>query len=86
MQIITEAWQHGRDTPAMMDIAWEGEWNNSLAAIRAAHHIPAYKSVFPADLLESIEKASLWKKLQLGLQLSLYNLRLRRNNRLPALQ
>ena len=85
MQIITEAWQHGRESPVMMDIEWEKEWNNSLDEIRTAHQIPIYKSIFPADLLESIENASIWKKLQLGYLLTRYNLRLRQNNRLPAL-
>ena len=84
MQIVTEAWRHGRETPVMMDIEWEKEWNNSLETIRATHHIPTYKSIFPADLLEAIESASLWKKLQLGYQLTRYNLRLRSNSRLPA--
>lgn len=84
MQIICEAWQHGRQSPAMMNIEWEKEWNNSLESIRSAHKIPTYKSIFPADLLESIETASLWKKLQLGVQLTRYNLRLRQGSRQPA--
>ena len=84
MQIFWEAWQHGRQTPVMMDIEWEKEWNNSLTSIRSAHNIPTYQSIFPADLLESIDSASLWKKLQLGVQLTRYNLRLRLNNRQPA--
>ena len=86
MQIITEAWQHGREAPVMMDIEWEKEWNNSLEAIRMTHNIPTYRSVFPADLLESVESASVWKKLQLGYQLVRYNFRLKNNNRLPSLQ
>lgn len=86
MQIINEAWQHGRETPVMMNIEWEQEWNNSLESIRKAHKIPTYKSVFPADLLESIESASAWKKLKLAGQLFLYNLRLRQDTRQPALQ
>ncbi len=84
MQIICEAWQHGRQAPVMMNIEWEKEWNNSLESIRSAHKIPTYKSIFPADLLESIETASLWKKLQLGVQLTRYNLRLRQGRRQPA--
>ena len=70
----------------MMDIEWEKEWNNSLEAIRMTHNIPTYRSVFPADLLESVESASVWKKLQLGYQLVRYNLRLKNNNHLPSLQ
>lgn len=86
MQIITEAWQHGRETPVMMDIEWENEWNNSLESIRATHNIPTYKSIFPADLLESIDSASIWKKLHVGYQLIRYSMRLRQNNHLPTLQ
>ncbi|MEZ5572057.1 MAG: Coq4 family protein [Halioglobus sp.] len=78
MQIITEAWQHGRNTPAMMNIEWETEWNNSLESIRAKYAIPTYKSVFPADLLESIENPSRWKKLMMLYQLVKYNIQLRR--------
>ena len=86
MQIITEAWQHGKDTPVMMDIEWEKEWNNSLESIRMTHNISTYHSIFPADLLESIENASIWRKLQLGYQIVRYNLRLKNNSQLPELQ
>lgn len=82
MQIIAESWQHGRETPAMMDIEWEQEWNSSLEEIRAKHAIPTYQSVFPADLLESIENPSLWKKISLAFQLLRYNFQLRNNRRL----
>ncbi len=85
MQIVTEAWQHGREAPYMMDIEWENEWNNSLEDIRARHHIPTYHSVFPSDLLESIENPSLLKKMILGFQLLRYNLQLRqRSSKLAA--
>ena len=86
MQIIWEAWQHGRATPVMMNIEWEKEWNNSLDSIRNAHKIPKYRSIFPTDLLESIETASLWKKLQLGVQLTRYHYRLRQNKQQLAHQ
>lgn len=85
MQIITEAWQHGRETPVMMDIEWEGEWNNSLDDIRTKYEIPLYKSVFPSDLLESIENPSLLKKLTLGYQLLRYNMQLRQGRLQRAL-
>lgn len=84
MQIITEAWQHGRETPVMMNIEWEQEWNNSLASIRREHNIPQYHSIFPADLLESIESASLWKKLQLAYQIIRFNRKLRHSDHQPA--
>lgn len=84
MQIITEAWQHGRETPYMMNIEWEDEWNNSLETIRATHNIPTYQSIFPADLLESIEEAGVWKKMRLLFQLIRYNARLRNTQRAAA--
>ncbi len=86
MQIVTEAWQHGRETPYMMDIEWEAEWNNSLESIRDKYNIPTYQSVFPPDLLESAESPSLWKKLTLGFQLFRYNLQIRQSKLRPALQ
>lgn len=54
MQLIAEAWQHGRRSPALMDIEWEAEWNDSIETIRARHGIPVYRSALPADLLESL--------------------------------
>ena len=54
MQLIAEAWQHGRRAPAFMDIEWEQEWNSSIETIRERHGIPAYRSVLPANLLESL--------------------------------
>lgn len=55
MQLIAEAWQHGRRSPALMDIEWEEEWNDSIETIRARHGIPVYQSALPAHLLESLE-------------------------------
>lgn len=80
MQIITEAWQHGRETPYMMNIPWEEEWNNSLEVIREKYGIPTYQSVFPPDLLESVENPSFWKKILLGFQLLRYNMKLRQGS------
>ena len=53
MQLIAEAWRHGREAPALMDIHWESEWNNPVEAIRTAYGIPVYRSALPADLFES---------------------------------
>jgi len=73
MQIIAEAWQHGRSTPAMMDIEWEEEWKHSLTQIRINHNISTMQSVFPADLMETMGEGSLLQKLSLGLRLLKYN-------------
>ena len=55
MQLIAEAWQHGRRSPAFMDIEWEDEWNDSIETIRARHGITVYRSALPADFLESLQ-------------------------------
>ena len=54
MQLIAEGWRHGRETPAMMGIHWEAEWNRPVEEIREAYGIPVYQSVFPANLFESV--------------------------------
>jgi hypothetical protein len=81
MQIVSEAWRHGRETPVMMDIVWENEWENSLDQIRKSHGISTYRSIFPVDLLESIEVAPIWKKLHLAYRLVKYHIQLRLNVR-----
>jgi ubiquinone biosynthesis protein Coq4 len=78
MQIIAEAWQHGRNTTPMMDIEWEDEWNHSLEDIRESYGISTYNSVFPADLMETMDNASFLKKVWLGLQLLKYNRQVRK--------
>lgn len=78
MQIICEAWQHGRATPVMMDIVWEDEWHEQVEDIRARHNITPYESIFPEDLMESAGEASLFRKIRLGLQLLRWHRRLQK--------
>ena len=54
MQNITEAWRHGRGTPALMPIQWESEWHETSEQIRARHGITPFKGSFPPDLLEQL--------------------------------
>ena len=54
MQNITEAWRHGRVTPALMPIQWESEWHETSEQIRARHGITPFKGSFPPDLLEQL--------------------------------
>lgn len=58
MQVIMEAWQHGRTTPFFMEIEWENEWHRSIADIRAHHGIKAFESIYPADLFEQLRDAA----------------------------
>ena len=54
VQLLAEGWRHGRETPALMDIHWEAEWNRSIDEIRKAYGIPVYQSILPANLFESL--------------------------------
>ena len=58
MQLICEAWVHGRQTPALMAVEWESEWSSSIADIRSRYGIRELESVFPADLFESMQPAA----------------------------
>ena len=52
LQLILEAWRHGRQAPAMMEIEWEAEWQHSIDDIRKRYDIKPYRSVLPANMLE----------------------------------
>ncbi|NND68379.1 MAG: hypothetical protein HKN19_12400 [Halioglobus sp.] len=78
MQIISEAWQHGRETPVMMDIEWEKEWAAQIEDIRERYNINPYESIFPDDLMESAGEASLLKKIRIGFQLLRWHRRLQK--------
>jgi ubiquinone biosynthesis protein Coq4 len=80
MQIINEGWQHGREAPVMMDVDWEEEWSTPIEQLRQKYAVPAYQSVFPPNLLESVEEAPIWKKLLIFAQLIRYNMRLRQSS------
>ena len=54
LQVISEAWQHGRATPALMAIHWEEEWHKPIERIRQERGIDAFESALPADLLETL--------------------------------
>lgn len=78
LQIIAEAWQHGRATPSLMAIEWEQEFPKAINDIRASHNITAFNSKVPADLLETLTEGTLWRKLGLTFQLIQLNRNIRR--------
>ena len=57
LQVISEAWVHGRQTPAMMPVAWESLWHKPIAEIRNELAIKPFTSQFPADLFEQMSAA-----------------------------
>lgn len=84
MQIVAEAWQHGRQTPAMMAIEWEDEWNTPMEKLRSKYQISTLRTVFPADVMEVMAEGSLLRKISMGYRLAKFNRRLRRTPQLAA--
>ena len=52
MDTITSAWIHGRESPALISIAWEEVWDQPVEKIRRTYGIKAYESPYPADIIE----------------------------------
>lgn len=57
IRIIAESWVHGRETPPMMAIEFEKEWQESIDDIRRRYKIAPFKGSFPADLFEQLKAA-----------------------------
>jgi ubiquinone biosynthesis protein Coq4 len=57
MTVYEESWKHGRETPPLMAIEFEGEWGETIPAIRSRFKIEPYQSVFPADMFEQLRAA-----------------------------
>jgi ubiquinone biosynthesis protein Coq4 len=53
--VVFTAYAHGRETPPMLDIAWEEVWDEPVEAIRARHGVTPYPSPYPADLIEQLQ-------------------------------
>lgn len=58
LQIISEAWRHGRSTPSFMAIDWEEEWYKPIGDIRAERGIRPFSSKLPANLFETLAQAN----------------------------
>ena len=57
LQVVAEAWRHGRASPPFMAIDWESEWHRPIAEIRARHGIVPFAGSLPADLIEQSRAA-----------------------------
>ena len=52
MQIIAEAWMHGRASPALMSIDWESIWHLPINEIRSQQQLTPFKSALPAEFFQ----------------------------------
>jgi ubiquinone biosynthesis protein Coq4 len=58
METIFTAWRHGRMTPPLIGMDWEGVWDQPVEAARARLRVTPYASPYPADLFEQIRDAA----------------------------
>ena len=55
LEITLSGWRHGRQTPQLLGVDWPAIWAKPTDAIREQLSVTAYKSPFPADLVEQLQ-------------------------------
>ncbi|HVY87938.1 MAG TPA: Coq4 family protein [Hyphomonadaceae bacterium] len=56
LDIILTGWRHGRETPSLMGVDWPAIWAAPLDRVRERLGVSAYRSPYPADLVEQLER------------------------------
>ena len=57
MDVVFDAWRHGRATPPLIAIPWAEVWSEPTEAVRARYGIAPFASPYPADLFEQLRAA-----------------------------
>jgi ubiquinone biosynthesis protein Coq4 len=57
LDTILSAYTHGRETPPLVGVSWEGIWHLPVPEIRTKLGIAPYESPYPAGLLEALRSA-----------------------------
>jgi ubiquinone biosynthesis protein Coq4 len=57
MDVVFDAWRHGRQTPPLIAIPWPEVWSETIEAVRARFGIEPFVSPYPADLFEQLRAA-----------------------------
>jgi ubiquinone biosynthesis protein Coq4 len=52
MDVVFDAWRHGRQTPPLIAIPWADVWREPTEVVRARYRIAPFASPYPADLFE----------------------------------
>jgi len=52
LDVVFDAWRHGRQTPPLIAIPWAEVWSQTTEAVRARFRIAPFASPYPADLFE----------------------------------
>lgn len=59
LEVTLTGWRHGRTTPSLMAVDWQGVWNEPTARVRERLGVTAYASPVPADLIEQMRQAGM---------------------------
>ena len=54
--LIAEGWRHGRETPPLLGLDWQSQWDKPLGAVRERFGIPVYKSIFNKNLFYTLPR------------------------------
>jgi ubiquinone biosynthesis protein Coq4 len=57
MDVVFDAWRHGRQTPPLIAIPWAEVWSETTEAVRTRYGIEPFASPYPADLFEQLRAA-----------------------------
>jgi ubiquinone biosynthesis protein Coq4 len=60
MEITMGAWRHGRGTPQLLGVDWQGVWKQPTEDVRQRLGVSAYVSPVPPDLIEQLERAGMY--------------------------
>ena len=58
LDTILGGWRHGRESPPLLGVDWEGVWDRPVEGVRGALGLQAYVSPWPADLFEQLAAAA----------------------------
>jgi len=57
LEIILSGWRHGRGSPQLLGVDWPDIWTQPTDEVRRRLGVAPYRSPFPPDLVEQLERA-----------------------------
>jgi len=59
LEVTLTGWRHGRGTPSLLGVDWQGVWNEPTDRVRERLGVAAYNSPVPPDLVEQLRQAGM---------------------------
>ena len=59
LEVTLSGWRHGRGTPSLLGVHWQGVWDEPTDKVRERLGVSAYVSPFPPDLVEQLRQAGM---------------------------